>query len=423
MLKVFWVEDDAENIDEYTNDEFEKLFGTPIVPSSFEKTFETLEDNLVYDFVIIDIDLSKFSDRIYLEQLKNKDFPATNDSEDNYNSLRPDNAGLFVFNKLLEKGFPKERILFLTANAGSETNTYDKFYAHFRNSLIPLPDYVLKDVNGASKLVGYLKKNTRKDLILRRGIIESCLFLKELIKDDDNIQLREFIKIEKNQPAIEITVTEIKNYLDTLSQCLPIRQSVDLNIQYRLFLRTLSHEWEENIEPKWLKDKKNKNDIFTYAWLMKMTRNWVSHAKLLEPLNAQLIAFLFLVNMRAMFKLPKERQYYEHSLLGLISKYPVKDIKIDDVRDNIKYAEQLVDEHAAFYKISTEKHFGEKINEIYRRITGNPDAEKYDFKQSLLQYFWVNQKQEENLKIMQANSDDLLPTLARHIYNDSFPKA
>ena len=47
-----------------------------------------------------------------------------------------------------------------------------------------------------------------------------------------------------------------------------------------------------------------------------------------------------------------------------------------------------------------------------------PDAEEHDFKSFLLQYFWVNQKSE--LRKLSATSDDFLPTLARHIYKDSF---
>ena len=66
------------------------------------------------------------------------------------------------------------------------------------------------------------------------------------------------------------------------------------------------------------------HDIYTFAWLMKMTRNWVSHANLLEPLNPHIIAFLFLVNMRAMFKLPKAIQPYEKILLRCISLSPAK---------------------------------------------------------------------------------------------------
>ncbi|SHN92608.1 hypothetical protein BHECKSOX_1141 [Bathymodiolus heckerae thiotrophic gill symbiont] len=64
------------------------------------------------------------------------------------------------------------------------------------------------------------------------------------------------------------------------------------------------------------------------------------------------------------------------------------------------------------------KHFGEKINAIYRQSTGNPDAEEHDFQCFLLQYFWVNQK--KYIHNLTASSDDFLPVLARHIYKQTF---
>ncbi|MDO9240211.1 MAG: hypothetical protein Q7U30_09355, partial [Methylicorpusculum sp.] len=213
-------------------------------------------------------------------------------------------------------------------------------------------------------------------------------------------------------------------YLDATAQSLAIRKppnSSALNIQYRLFLRTLVHEWEENIEADSLKKKYGNDlskirDIYTFAWLMKMTRNWVSHANLLEPLDPQIIAFLFLVNMRAMFKLPKAIQPYEHILLRCINLYPANDFK--QLNDNIDHVESDVDGILSGWNINQSAHFGKKINEIYRRNTGNPDAEEHDFKRFLLQYFWVNQKR--FLSGLTVNTKEFLPTLARHIYSLSF---
>ena len=64
------------------------------------------------------------------------------------------------------------------------------------------------------------------------------------------------------------------------------------------------------------------------------------------------------------------------------------------------------------------KDFGDKTNAIYQRNTGNPDAEQHDFKQFLLQYFWINQK--SNSRNLTAPSSDFLPILARRIYDRSF---
>jgi hypothetical protein len=329
-------------------------------------------------------------------------------------------AGFYIFNDLVHLGFPAEKMCFMTG----EKNSFSGFKKQCDDIYIPEVVGFEKSDAEYEKLRQWIKERESNYAILRRGIIEGCGFLKSHIeKDDDNIQFRNFIKIENGQPAIEIPNTDIKNYLDALSQFLAIKQPDDPNIHYRLFLRTLVHEWEENIEANSLKEKHGNDlskirDIYTFAWIMKMTRNWVSHANLLEPLNPQIIAFLFLVNMRAMFKLPKAIQSYERVLLRCISLSPTNAINNETLNCNISYAEQNVDAILAGLNINKLSYFDKKINAIYRQNTGNPDAEEHDFKSFLLQYFWVNQK--SDLRSLTTASDDFLPTLARHIYSLSF---
>ena len=330
------------------------------------------------------------------------------------------NAGFYIFNDLVHFGFPAEKMCFMTG----EKNSFSGFKKQCDDIYIPEVIGFEKGDANFGKLRQWIKSRETDYAILRRGIIEGCDYLKSHIeKDDGNIQFREFVKIEDKQPTIEIPSTDIKNYLDALSQFLAIKEPNDQNIQYRLFLRTLVHEWEENIDPKILLQKHGKDlskihDIYTFAWLMKMTRNWVSHANLLEPLNPQIIAFLFLVNMRAMFKLPKAIQPYESILLRCISLSPANAINSQELKAHIDYTVQNADGILTELKINEPGHFGEKINAIYRRNTGNPDAVDHDFNGFLLQYFWVNQK--SYLRKLTDNSDDFLPTLARHIYSRSF---
>lgn len=345
-------------------------------------------------------------------------------------------GGFYIFNDLVHFGFPSEKICLMTGESG-KLDFFDK-----RRSEIYFPKAksFIKSKDEA-KLRDWLKAQNTDYANLRRSVIDGCKYLRQLIEqDEDNIQFRHFIKIENIQPAIEIPTNEIKNYLDVLIVSLDIREPTDgtsLNNRYRLFLRALSHEWEENIEANSLKqrhanDLSNIRDIYTFAWIMKMTRNWVAHAKLLEPLNAQFISFLFLINMRAMFKLSKAIQPYERMLLGLISAPLVEQLDAKKLNRDIAYAEQIADENLSALRIEAkkysdkakekvEKHFGEKINDIYRQVTGNPDAEPYDFQQFLFQYFWINQKKQ--LRKLIDNSDEFLPTLARRIYHYSFPEA
>jgi hypothetical protein len=313
-------------------------------------------------------------------------------------------------------------------------NTYNSFCEAYRRCRIEPPKAINKDIV-KQHLNNWLEHHEKNNyLVLRRGIIEGCRFLKDhIVKNDRNIQFRDFIRQEYYQPVIEIPRTDIENYLDSVSHFLAIKQPNNLsatNTQYRLFLRTLVHEWEENINPNM---KYKDNDIHTFAWLSKMTRNWTSHATLLEPLDDLTIAFLFLVNMRAMFKLPKKINPYEEILLGCMSTSPEINSELEN---HIKNSENDIDEILASLKMSKYKQdkngkeikdkngkeilkdFGDKVNDIYRRNTGQHSAENHDYKGFLLQYFWVNQK--SYLSNLTASSDDFLPTLARHIYSRSF---
>jgi hypothetical protein len=361
------------------------------------------------DAVIIDI---------RLDNNVNFNLPIPNDSHEKEKFHI--NAGFYIFNDLVHLGFPAEKMCFMTG----EKNSFSGFKKQCDDIYIPEVIGFEKSDAEYGKLRQWIKERESDYAILRRGIIEGCRFLKAQIeKDDGNIQFREFIKVENNQPTIEIPTTDIENYLDVLSQLLALKEPNEQNIQYRLFLRTLVHEWEENIDPDSLKQKHGNDlskihDLYTFAWLMKMTRNWVSHANLLEPLDPQIIAFLFLINMRAMFKLPKAIQPYERILLRCMSLLPANDIDNQALIDDVNYIEKNVDDILSSLSIDKSNYFGKNINTIYRQNTGNPDAEEHNFKSFLLQYFWVNQKSE--LRKLSATLDDFLPTLARYIYGRSF---
>ena len=371
------------------------------------KANQTLTKSI--DAVIIDI---------RLDNKVNFDLPIPNNSHEKEKFHI--NAGFYIFNDLVHLGFPADQMCFMTG----EKNSFSGFKKQCDEIYIPEVIGFEKSDAEYGKLRQWIKERESDYAILRRGIIEGCRFLKAHIeKDDGNIQFREFIKVENNQPTIEIPTTDIENYLDILSQLLALKEPNEQNIQYRLFLRTLVHEWEENIDPDSLKQKHGNDlskihDLYTFAWLMKMTRNWVSHANLLEPLDPQIIAFLFLINMRAMFKLPKAIQPYERILLRCMSLLPANDIDNQALIDDVNYIEKNVDDILSSLSIDKSNYFGKNINTIYRQNTGNPDAEEHNFKSFLLQYFWVNQKSE--LRKLSATSDYFLPTLARYIYGRSF---
>ena len=496
MLNILWVED------EFSEDKKNTWFKNRAVyvKTNFLEAKEAINSCLgQFDLIVLDINLENTEHSSEIIELANQ-FKI---SEKEF----LEESGMNLFLNLLEQGFPKEQIIFLTANAdinrsrtdelreayrqgddnafdevlgtirnerseetvkecsklidaddveglfqylesyfndlndGVTKNTYNRFCEAYQRCRIESPKAINKGLNEAKQhLNNWLEKHEKNDyLVLRRGIIEGCGFLKEHINDDNFIRFSSFVKgTKEKKPVIEISSDDIKNYLDTVEQFLPVREPKVFNDTYRLFLRTLVHEWEESIDPQETTEKYG-GDIHTFAWLMKMTRNWVSHANLLEPLTPQIIAFLFLVNMRAMFKLPKEILAYERILLSCISLSPTNSITIEVLERDIKYAEELVDDLLSKMKnisknesggflvthiINNEektkelKLFKDKVNEVYRYNTGQKDAEEHDYKGFLFQYFWINQK--SYLGKLTVSLNEFLPTLADHIYTLSF---
>ncbi len=480
QMNILWVEDIPDNKQNFW---FGNRRNVETV-RDFSKAKEIIQTKLNnYDVVILDIDLqasSKTDDVKALAQVF---------SLSDHDFLKK--SGMHLCLNLLESGFPREQIVFLTANADrpnrlgqlieilksddvdkakkateeifktladdqreelkkfdskkakleyltklipekSIENLYDNFCEAYKAACLIPPNAISKSIENEAQreLSDWLEAHERNEyLVLRRGIIEGCGFLKEHINDDNFIRFSSFVKgTKEKKPVIEIPSDDIKNYLDTVEQFLPLRQPKVINDTYRLFLRTLVHEWEESIDPQ--NAKKYGIDIHTYAWLSKQTRNWVSHAKLLEPLNSEIIAFLFLANMRAMFKLFPEVQGYEHILLKCITNTPAAVIDDDNLDNHIKAFNFNVDQILFTLDIpltkerkdkngSAEprpKYFSEKINDVYKNNTGK--SKQHNYKRFLFQYFFVNQQYcPSNLT---ANSDDFLPTLARHIYSYSF---
>jgi len=353
----------------------------------------------------------------------NKDIPAPYTDKNKFH----ESAGFYIFNDLIHLGVPAERMCFMTG----EKNSFDDFKKKCTEIHMPEPKAFEKVDSSYNDLKQWLEGQCSDYVKLRRGVIEGCDFLKELIENNDNnIRLRSFIKGTKNgKPEIVIENEDMQDYLEIIAQFLSSREPGTINHAYRLFLRALLHEWESNINPDETSERYG-GDIHTFAKLAKTTRNWVAHAKLLEPLDEKFIAFMFLINMRAMFILPLEIQPYEHSLLCLINSSPVDRIETNELQNKIDDADKLISQQLSTLDISLkrttkndkeiEKYFIEKVNDIYIEVTGEPNKNEYCFKDLLFACFFANQK--NNLTKLAKNTLDFLPTLARHIYLHSFQR-
>ncbi len=283
------------------------------------------------DYILLDIDLDVLGDddeeddRL-LDILKLYEYqPSEDKGQDTQSYIAATQnlkkvAGYQLYVELVMKlGFPAEHILFCS-NHGNEMR---KIQEAFTTAKMQLPQIISKKEKTA--LADWITdKRDNAYMVLRRGIIEGCQRISSLIEEHPEfIQFGEFVKQENGVAVREVTVKDMQAYLETLQNGLPLREPEDKPQFYKLFLRTLTHEWD-SADPRLQKEDKVN---FTFGWIMKHARNWATHTTVLDDLAAQDVAFLFVVAMRAMFKLGTAPQAYESYLLSLFEENPDLEIK------------------------------------------------------------------------------------------------
>jgi hypothetical protein len=221
------------------------------------------------------------------------------------------NAGFYIFNDLVHLGVPAEKMCFMTG----EDSTFGDFKTKCLEIYVPqIECFEKRDTKGYDKLRTWLTKQETPYVKLRRGIIEACQYLKGLsISSKENLLFNKFIEKKK------IEISEIHDYLGILESFLPLREPSDKAALYKLFIRTLSHEWEA-AEPKLINKADKISGQYAFASIMKIARNWIAHSNIFNNVNEQDVAFLFICNMRAMFELSNDAVIYETNLLALFSK-------------------------------------------------------------------------------------------------------
>jgi hypothetical protein len=275
--------------------------------------------NLVgdYDLVAIDINLSRGVP---------KDVPLP-DGYSNSEDFHKE-AGFYIYNQLIRLGFPDDHICFLT---GEIDSTFEHFAEHCKNALMPRPKAFGKDDAGMNDFRDWLKERRKSDYAtLRRGVIEGCKMLRAQIgQNPDVIQFNKFIGNESYQVSPE----SMDDYLFSLMLFLPPQHPAteeDMMHRLRLFARAIAHEWESKVDPHQGGDRV----LSSLGWVMKETRNCLAHSQALNHLVPQDAAYLFLVNMRAMFALPQEPARFEAILLSLFEQIPLP--KADKIVSDLK---------------------------------------------------------------------------------------
>lgn len=224
-------------------------------------------------------------------------------------------AGFYIYNELVRQGFPAENICFLT---GERESTFSEFSEHCRHALIPLPEAFGKDDAGLESFRAWLGEREKSPYIrLRRGVIEACMSAREMLsRAPEALQFTLFLE------SGTMGETSIGDLLATLETFLPAKapSGNDLERTLRLFVRAFAHEWESDARPQNVpRDGAARLPyvLRAYGWVMKHARNWLAHGDVLNAMTVEMAAFLFLVNMRAMFCFAPEIQRHEHLLLGI----------------------------------------------------------------------------------------------------------
>ncbi|MBS3955680.1 MAG: hypothetical protein KGZ88_22295, partial [Methylomicrobium sp.] len=344
------------------------------------------------DYIILDIDLPAYGiDGINNEVLEVlKDFEGYQVNEDKQidegerqtacNELKKI-AGFYLYTKLVvELGFPKQHILFCS-NHGENTKTIQEA---FKTAKIVLPKIYQKSDADVRQWVKERFENPYSRL--RRGIIEGCQYAKTLAKE--NLYFNKFTPKQDG-----ILAEDVISYFEVLEGFLPLREPKNKKTLYKLFIRTLSHEWEaaKNIKP----DKEKPDAVL--AWIMRNTRHWITHnSSLFNDTDEQLLAFLFMVNMRVMFSHADYSIHnYESILLKLFDNESLsaeelngKSIPVTEAYLDLRNIIRDQNQERKNLNIEEAFHFNEMANNVQLSNSSLRNDRKL-FTKLLYQMFWL----------------------------------
>ena len=232
-------------------------------------------------------------------------------------------AGLFIYNYLVGRRFPKKRICFLTG----EDNRLEKFKDQCAELLIDIPlnfhkstseksaNQTLPDfrnwLNAIAVDAHYLR--------LRRGVLNGVDWVGQLIRDDDDaLHFREYLDQSNHD---RFSFEDALDYLEAVEASLQMDvPACDEHHFLRALLRALAAYWEDRAKANRASKKKSSAE-FAIGSVMKTVRNCLSHGNLLDNLVPRDVALLFILNFRAMFGGCRgEIREYESQLLEMFVK-------------------------------------------------------------------------------------------------------
>jgi hypothetical protein len=367
------------------------------------------------DFVVLDVDMPLQRDG---QPDKNNYLPTLIEKYKSEAELKKIAGYQIYIDLVIELGYPKSHILFCSNHAGY----FEEFTAKFESSNIKFPKLLQKEHK--EEIKDWLTEAHSDYFVLRRGIIEGCKQISKNLTEDE-IVFNSFISENEKK----VNLDEARDYLEVLAKFLPLRKPNDNDkaALYKLFVRTLSHEWEAT-DPK---------KIRGLAGIMKNTRNWIVHnSTLFSAMDEKIVAYLFIINMRLMFSFDDAVQNYEKTLFELFSKNAesadvVKNKLFPFDKAYLNLKNRVLDER----KNNIQDGF--YFNELANNLQQNNSSFRNDkalFTKLLYQMFWLTTS---NPHISTGNRRNLLEIkfwdfnytekpyifeLAKNIYNDSKPE-
>jgi hypothetical protein len=261
----------------------------------WKKTYEEQDGD--FDIALIDINLEASPTPIDAmpEGIENRQFDRR--------------AGFHIYHKLIRQGFPDDNIAFFTG----EGQSLDEFTNYCGEIFLDRPKHCFeKDPHYFEQLRQWLAaKAGQESLVLRRGIIEGCRFLKKTIKCTDQSALESrllFYKTTARNVASdpEMFRREAIDYLAGLERFFLPHQTYDAAHSPFLFIRELAAKWEASsgafIRGKDMprfETRLEERFHSTAQFQMKLLRNWSEHNLLSADLRAKDIAYFFMLAMRS----------------------------------------------------------------------------------------------------------------------------
>jgi NTP pyrophosphatase (non-canonical NTP hydrolase) len=218
-------------------------------------------------------------------------------------------AGFYIYHQLIKRGFPDDDIAFFTA----EGKSLKEFSEYCGDILLDPPKHSFE-----KRLVFFellrrwlAEKAAQPSLIMRRGIIDGCRYMKEKIAAIDRSDLGSRLIFYKTLAGVsngdpEALRRDSIDYITRLELLFLPHRTHDTGALYKTFINELSSRWEES---KWSYVRRQAAPQFA-SWLedqfrrashvqMKLLRNWFNHRLLAREVSAKEVAYFFMTAMRA----------------------------------------------------------------------------------------------------------------------------